>query len=101
MNTHLHPLRAKRPSLGTNSVANRYSAGQRPYCVVTKAGDSQINKRDIEYSVVDISADYQARDYVISLGYCRLPVVVAGDDHWSGFRPDRIRELPAATRAAS
>jgi hypothetical protein len=52
MNTHLHPLRAKRPSLGTNSVANRYFAGQRPYCVVTKAGDSQINKTAAAFGAI-------------------------------------------------
>ncbi|MCW2690557.1 MAG: ribonucleoside-diphosphate reductase class Ib glutaredoxin subunit [Mycobacterium sp.] len=93
MNTHLHPLRAKRPSLGTNSVANRYFAGQRPYCVVTKAGDSQINRQGIDYDVVDITADSEARDYVMALGYLHLPVVVAGSDHWAGFRPDRIAGL--------
>jgi len=26
----------------------------------------------------------------MALGYLQAPVVVAGDDHWSGFRPDRI-----------
>jgi glutaredoxin-like protein NrdH len=25
--------------------------------------------------------------------YLQAPVVVADDDHWSGFRPDRIRAL--------
>jgi glutaredoxin-like protein NrdH len=74
----------------------------KPGCVQCNATYKALDKRDIEYSVVDISADYQARDYVMSLGnYLQAPVVVAGDDHWSGFRPDRIRELPSATRAAS
>lgn len=75
----------------------------KPACVQCDATYKALDKRDIEYSVVDISADPQARDYVMSsLGYLQVPVVVAGDDHWSGFRPDRIRELnPAATRAAS
>ena len=35
--------------------------------------------------------DSEARDYVIALGYLQAPVVVAGNDHWSGFRPDRIK----------
>jgi len=49
---------------------------------------------------VDISADDQARDYVMALGYLQAPVVMAGDDHWSGFRPDRITEVtgPAHTQ---
>lgn len=28
-----------------------------------------------------------------ALGYMQAPVVVAGDKHWSGFRPDLIDEL--------
>jgi glutaredoxin-like protein NrdH len=38
----------------------------------------------------------KARDYVIALGHLQDPVVVAGQDHWSGFRPDRIKALAAA-----
>jgi glutaredoxin-like protein NrdH len=74
----------------------------KPACVQCNATYKALDKRDIEYEVVDISADSQARDYVMSLGYLQAPVVVAGDDHWSGFRPDRIRELnPAPIRVAS
>jgi glutaredoxin-like protein NrdH len=74
----------------------------KPACVQCDATYKALDKRGIEYSRVDISADRQARLYVMSLGHLQAPVVVAGDDHWSGFRPDRIRELnPAATRAAS
>ncbi len=25
--------------------------------------------------------------------YLQAPVVIAGDQHWSGFRPDRIKAL--------
>ncbi|NKU38731.1 NrdH-redoxin [Rhodococcus hoagii] len=35
------------------------------------------------------------RDYLLSLGYRQAPVVVADTDHWSGFRPDRIKTLSA------
>jgi glutaredoxin-like protein NrdH len=37
---------------------------------------------------------------VRGLGYLQAPVVVAGDTHWSGFRPDQISAL-AAQRAVS
>jgi glutaredoxin-like protein NrdH len=47
----------------------------------------------IAYDTVDISIDAEARNYVMSLGYLQAPVVVAGNDHWSGFRPDRIKTL--------
>ncbi len=33
---------------------------------------------------------------VMGLGYLQAPVVVAGGQHWSGFRPDRIAEVSKA-----
>ena len=27
------------------------------------------------------------------LGYVQAPVVMAGDQHWSGYRPDLIKKL--------
>ena len=51
-----------------------------------------LDKQGVAYEKVDISVDSQARDYVMALGYLQAPVVVAGNDHWSGFRPDRIKE---------
>ena len=35
-----------------------------------------------------------------ALGYQQAPVVFAGGDHWSGFRPDKIRALAAQTADA-
>ena len=55
-----------------------------------------LKAQGIAYEKVDISLDSQARDYVMALGYLQAPVVVAGSDHWSGFRPDRIRALTGA-----
>ncbi|MDE8649539.1 MULTISPECIES: glutaredoxin-like protein NrdH [Rhodococcus] len=56
-----------------------------------------LDKAGIEYHVIDITENVQARDYVMSLGYLQAPVVVAGENHWSGFRPDEISKLtPAA-----
>ena len=42
---------------------------------------------------MDITEVSEARDYVMALGYLQAPVVVAGGEHWSGFRPDRIRAI--------
>jgi glutaredoxin-like protein NrdH len=33
--------------------------------------------------------------------YLQAPVVVAGNDHWSGFRPDRIKALANQAAAVS
>lgn len=65
----------------------------KPSCVQCNMTYKALDKADIDYSVIDISADESARDYVISLGHLQAPVVVAGDVHWSGFRPDRIKEI--------
>ena len=34
-----------------------------------------------------------AGDLDRDLGYLQAPVVIAGDMHWSGFRPDEIAKL--------
>ncbi|MBC7299786.1 glutaredoxin-like protein NrdH [Nocardia salmonicida] len=62
-----------------------------PECVQCHATYRALEKAGADYHVVDISHDARARDFVIGLGYSQAPVVVSGDDHWSGFRPDRIR----------
>ena len=55
----------------------------------------------IAYEIVDITLDSEARDYVMALGYLQAPVVVAGNDHGSGFRPDRIKALAGAVAATA
>ncbi|TJZ81362.1 redoxin NrdH [Rhodococcus oryzae] len=68
----------------------------KPACVQCNATYRAFDKAGIEYSIIDITEDSEARDYVMALGYLQAPVVVAGEDHWSGFRPDRIKSLVAA-----
>lgn len=65
-------------------------------CVQCHATYKALDKQGLTYQVVDISTDDTARDYVMSLGYLQAPVVVAGSEHWSGFRPDRVKALAAA-----
>lgn len=68
----------------------------KPACVQCNATFRALDKAGIEYTKVDITVDAAARDYVMALGYLQAPVVVAGNDHWAGFRPDRLKTLPAA-----
>ena len=42
---------------------------------------------------LDISEDADAYARVEEMGYRQVPVVVAGDQHWAGFRPDMIGSL--------
>ncbi|WP_167477170.1 redoxin NrdH [Nocardia arthritidis] len=67
----------------------------KPACVQCNATYKALDKVGVDYQVIDISENDEARDYVMALGYLQAPVVVAGDDHWSGFRPDRIKALAA------
>jgi glutaredoxin-like protein NrdH len=68
----------------------------KPACVQCTATYKALDKQGIAYQTVDISRDAEARSYVMALGYLQAPVVVAGNDHWSGFRPDRIKTLATA-----
>jgi glutaredoxin-like protein NrdH len=63
----------------------------KPACVQCTATKKALAIAGITYDLVDITEDAAARDFVMSLGYTSAPVVVAGAEHWSGFRPDRIK----------
>ncbi|GCE40991.1 Glutaredoxin-like protein NrdH, required for reduction of Ribonucleotide reductase class Ib [Rhodococcus wratislaviensis] len=68
----------------------------KPDCVQCNATHRALDKEGVDYSIVDLTENPSARDRVMGLGYLQAPVVVAGDQHWSGFRPDRIAALAAA-----
>ena len=72
----------------------------KPACVQCDATYRALDKRGLDYTVVDISQDAEALDMVRSLGYMQAPVVVADDTHWSGFRPDQIAALAAQMATA-
>ena len=73
----------------------------KPACVQCNATYKALEKQGIAYDVVDISLDDEARDYVMALGHLQAPVVVAGGEHWSGFRPDRIKALAGVAAASA
>jgi glutaredoxin-like protein NrdH len=49
----------------------------------------------IEYTEVKLQDDPQAMQMVKGMGYTAAPIVMAGESHWSGFRPDLIESLAA------
>lgn len=65
----------------------------KPACVQCTATTRAMDAKGIAYEVVDLSEDDAAMTRVTELGYRQAPVVVAGSDHWSGFRPDMISRL--------
>jgi len=75
--------------------ANPVTVYSRPACVQCDATYRALDKHGIAYDVVDLTQDTTALELVRSLGYLQAPVVIAGDTHWSGFRPDQITALTA------
>lgn len=71
----------------------------KPACVQCNATYKALDKAGLDYTIVDLAEDDDACEYVKALGYLQAPVVVTDTDHWSGFRPDRIKQL-ASTSAA-
>ncbi|SES04177.1 glutaredoxin-like protein NrdH [Propionibacterium cyclohexanicum] len=67
----------------------------RPSCVQCMATYRALDSKGIDYEVIDLSRSPGAADKVRALGYLQAPVVIADDDQWSGFRPDKIAELAA------
>ena len=68
----------------------------KPNCVQCTATERALKTAGIDFDKIDVTQDEQAYDYVVGLGYQAAPVVVVGDDnHWSGFRPEKIAALAA------
>ncbi len=72
----------------------------KPNCVQCTATYRALDKAGLSYEVVDLSLDAEALEQVKSLGYAQAPVVMAGGEHWSGFRPDKIKVLAALEAVA-
>lgn len=66
-----------------------------PACVQCDSTKRMLQRNQIDYEEVDMSQDPVALEMVKTMGYTAAPVVVAGEEHWSGFRLDRIQALSA------
>ena len=73
----------------TNTITV-YSKPDCPQCVQTKR---ILEREGHVFNEVDVTEDAAALARVKELGYLQAPVVETGDDHWSGFRPDKILAL--------
>ncbi|MDM2164705.1 glutaredoxin-like protein NrdH [Mycobacteroides abscessus] len=77
-------------------MTNTVTVYTKPACVQCNATFKALEKQGIEYRKIDVTEDAKAHEYVTSLGYLQAPVVVVdADTHFSGFRPDRIKDLAA------
>lgn len=64
-----------------------------PNCQQCKATQRKLDQLGIDYEHIDMSEDPIATQRAKELGYMAAPVVIAGDVHWGGFRPDKIDNL--------
>lgn len=75
-----------------------YTKPQCPQCDMTK---NLLAREGADFDVIDVTRDAVALEVTRDLGYSAAPVVVVtGEsgttegrivDHWSGFKPERIR----------
>ena len=70
-----------------------YSKSDCVQCDMTKR---LMEREGIAYTEINIEEDYGALMKVKELGYMAAPVVIAGNEHWSGFRPERVKGLKVA-----
>ncbi len=71
-------------------IVTVYSKPDCAACVRTK---DMLARKNIPFQEIDVMEDAAALELVKSLGYRQMPVVVAGDTHWCGLRPDHIIAL--------
>ncbi|KAA8995478.1 glutaredoxin-like protein NrdH [Affinibrenneria salicis] len=71
----------------------------KPDCVQCNATCRALDRKGIDYQLVDLTEDQQALQQIRDLGYQQVPVVMTADEHWSGFRPDKISALSQALLA--
>ena len=65
----------------------------RDNCVQCNRTKATLKKRDLEYEEIEI--DDETADSFREQGYQSLPIVVAHDETWAGFRPDKIKAIQA------
>ena len=64
-----------------------------PNCVQCDTTKRLMDTLELSYETVDLTKNPEAATIVRAMGYQQAPVVVAGDQHWSGFRIEKIKAL--------
>ncbi|MCW5950764.1 MAG: glutaredoxin-like protein NrdH [Propionibacteriaceae bacterium] len=72
----------------------------KPSCVQCTATYRALDKLGLEYEIIDLAEDEAALTEILAMGYQQAPVVIDGDEHWAGFRPDKIKASAARVQAA-
>ncbi|WP_369834103.1 glutaredoxin-like protein NrdH [Cronobacter dublinensis] len=70
-------------------------------CVQCHATKRALESRGIAFDTINLDEQPEAIDTLREQGFRQLPVVMADDMSWSGFRPDMINRLRADSLAAN
>lgn len=62
-------------------------------CVQCDATYRALGKRALEYTVVMLEDRPELVEQFMEEGFMQAPIVDTGTEKWSGFRPDKIKEL--------
>ncbi|MDF7680153.1 glutaredoxin-like protein NrdH [Enterobacteriaceae bacterium ESL0689] len=62
-------------------------------CVQCHATQQAMKNHGLTFDIINIDHHPEVIDILREQGFRQLPVVIAGDIHWSGFRPDMIKQL--------
>lgn len=60
-------------------------------CIATKRF---LKKNSVDFTEINVYEDEEAMDRVVNtLGYKQMPVVETPQDHWSGYKEDKLKSL--------
>ncbi len=65
----------------------------KPGCVQCKYTCRELEINCIPFTYIDVTTNPVALQQVQEMGFTELPVVVAGDETWSGFRINKLRNM--------
>lgn len=66
----------------------------RPGCVQCDLTKKLMKREGIGYDEINVEVDAEALELIVGMGYMQAPVIIYGEEHWSGFIPGRVLGLP-------
>lgn len=64
-----------------------------PGCPACIATHREMAKKNVYYVEIDVTKNEEEANRLRDLGLLQMPVVHANGEYWTGFRPDKIKEL--------
>ena len=72
-----------------------------PGCSGCTATKRILDRAGIDYATVDLSDNPELVEQFKEQGLVSAPIVSAGDEVWSGMRPDKLRTITAGGHASA